>query len=123
MSVDGTNIVTLSELYTLTTKLDTARALPIDIVRRGQPLRLVMPPPAGMAAPGMVPPGMVPPGMVPPGMAAPDMAAPGMAAPGMAALGMAAPGVGMPQPMNAPSAMGGAPGSKMCPHCGGALAP
>jgi hypothetical protein len=53
--VDGTPVTTLAELYTLSTKLDVARPLPIDVSRRGQALSVTLPPPAGMPAPAGAP--------------------------------------------------------------------
>jgi hypothetical protein len=48
VSVDGTNVATLAELYTLTTKLDGMRPVTIDLVRQGQPMRAMLPPGAAM---------------------------------------------------------------------------
>lgn len=43
--IDGRDVESLSDLYTLSTKLDIARPLVLDILRRGQPLSLLIPPP------------------------------------------------------------------------------
>jgi S1-C subfamily serine protease len=43
--IDGREVTNLSELYTLSTKLDIARPLALDILRRGQPLSLLIPGP------------------------------------------------------------------------------
>jgi S1-C subfamily serine protease len=46
--IDGREVTNLSELYTLSTKFDIARPLMLDILRRGQPLSLLVPPPVGV---------------------------------------------------------------------------
>lgn len=55
LRVDGTPVTTLAELYTLSTKIDVARPMPMDISRQGQALQVTLPPPAGMPMPATGP--------------------------------------------------------------------
>jgi membrane-associated protease RseP (regulator of RpoE activity) len=45
VKVDGTSTGNLADLYTLTTRLNTARAVSVEIVRQGQPMMVAVPPP------------------------------------------------------------------------------
>jgi membrane-associated protease RseP (regulator of RpoE activity) len=45
VKVDGTSTQNLAELYTLTTRLSVARPLPIEVMRQGQTMMVVLPPP------------------------------------------------------------------------------
>jgi membrane-associated protease RseP (regulator of RpoE activity) len=49
--VDNREVDSLAELQTITNKLDILRPLPLQILRQGQPLAVLLPPPAGMGAP------------------------------------------------------------------------
>lgn len=53
VKVDGTSTQNLAELYTLTTRLSTARPVPLEIMRQGQMASVVLP--ARMVAPGQQP--------------------------------------------------------------------
>ena len=50
VKVDGTTTSNLADLYTLTTRLNTARSLPLEVLRQGQPMTVLLPAPM-MAAP------------------------------------------------------------------------
>jgi hypothetical protein len=45
VKVDGTTTGNLADLYTLTTRLNTARSVPLEVLRQGQPMTIVLPPP------------------------------------------------------------------------------
>jgi hypothetical protein len=61
LKVDGTTTQNLAELYTLTTRLNIARPLPLEIMRQGQPMTIVLPQPAGiLVQPPMTAPGATP---------------------------------------------------------------
>ncbi len=47
--VDGKEVVTLLDLYSLSMKLDVARPLQVDILRAGRPMMVMVPPPDGLA--------------------------------------------------------------------------
>ncbi len=51
VKVDNREIETLGELQTLSTKLDVLRPLSVQVLRQGQPLGLLLPPPAGFGSP------------------------------------------------------------------------
>jgi membrane-associated protease RseP (regulator of RpoE activity) len=46
--VDGKDVTSLVELYALSTKLDVARQLQVDILRAGRPMVVMVPPPDGI---------------------------------------------------------------------------
>jgi len=110
VKVDGTATGNLAELYTLTTRLNTARALPLEILRQGQPVMMTLPamqaapPPAQqpVAMPGTMPgamPATQPPATQPPaGWSAPAQAAPAQTSQQVAALQPV-----MPQPPAQPA--------------------
>jgi len=56
VSVDGTSVADLSDLLTLAADLDVGRPLAVGIMRMGQPMTVMMPPPVGMVS-GMGMPG------------------------------------------------------------------
>ena len=63
--VDGQEIDSLEELHSLSSNLDVARPLSLQMLRHGQPFNLVLPPPAGVAAQanGVTPVGFQRPGV------------------------------------------------------------
>jgi hypothetical protein len=63
VKVDGTATQNLAELYTLTTRLNVARPLPLEIMRQGQTMMVVLPPP--MEATMQQPMALQQPGMAP----------------------------------------------------------
>jgi hypothetical protein len=124
VGLDGSAVANLTDLYTLTTTLDVNRPVPISIVRQGQPLSLLLPPPPGMYGPAVG---------ASPGMASPFVTGPVPALPGPAfgATAAPAPPVGG---VAAPGAMFYCPNDRLywtqaqvepaftCPRCGGQLA-
>lgn len=110
VKVDGTATGNLAELYTLTTRLNTARSLPLEIVRQGQPVMVMLPPPmeaapqAPMATAPSSPVAWATPAQMAtaPTQAAPTQAAalqPPQLAPQPPALQPAAPQPTLPQPV------------------------
>jgi len=103
VSVNATPVANLSDLYTLSTKLPVTGAVALDISRRGQPMRAMLP--AAMLGPQVA--GLAGP-MQPP--AAPTTGMPMNAQAGMCAPGSQMPGCvptpAAPMPMPQP-AMGG----------------
>lgn len=53
--VDGKDVSSLMDLYSLTTKLDVARQLQVDILRAGRPMVVLVPPPEGATPAGATP--------------------------------------------------------------------
>lgn len=43
VKVDGQDVTNLTDFYTMTTKLDVARPVPVDVIRQGVPLSTVLP--------------------------------------------------------------------------------
>jgi len=50
--VDGKDVASLIDLYAISTKVDVARQLQVDILRAGRPMVVTVPPPEGMAPGG-----------------------------------------------------------------------
>lgn len=67
--IDGADVLDLTDLFDATRELDPTRPVPIDIIRQGQPLTLVLPPSA--VGPGLQTLGITGPQGVPPA-GAPD---------------------------------------------------
>jgi len=57
VKLDGQDVTSLTDFYTMTTKLDVARPVPVDVIRQGVPLSTMLPqigvPQAQPGAPGM----------------------------------------------------------------------
>jgi membrane-associated protease RseP (regulator of RpoE activity) len=55
VKVDNREVESLTELQTLTAKLDVLRPLSVQVLRQGQPLSAVLPPPPGVGLPQATP--------------------------------------------------------------------
>jgi predicted metalloprotease with PDZ domain len=91
VGVSGKPVSNLSGLYTLTTELASAQPLTLDVMRRGQPVTVVIQPNAmPMAGMATMQPGSMQPGSMQPGSMQPGSMQPG------SMQGVAAPWTGQP---------------------------
>jgi hypothetical protein len=89
VKVDGTATGNLAELYTLTTRLNTGRALPLEILRQGQPMMVTLPAMQAAPPPTQQPvamPGAMPAMQPPAAWSAPAQPAPAQTSQQVAAL-------------------------------------